>query len=241
MPWTAQSGNTYKLCLLDTNAISEIIKNSEVEGYGFINRFSPSEYAPIELRRRKDLYDKFINFFSVYTFFLLKPFQFLLEDEINAYEKKEKRVTALLYAFTPLGRSDQYRLKDFMTKLFKKKEIKKLKKNWRNEEKITLNTWLSNKKNFTPKNSEANSRDAEYYIEEAGIQTLIKLYPSWVKENIIDKSKFIKLDELASFKVMLYSQYYRLYDPHWDPKPQEVTDVTIVSAVPYMDAIITEN
>ena len=39
MPWTAASGTTYRLCLLDTNAISEIVKYPKVEGDVFLKKF----------------------------------------------------------------------------------------------------------------------------------------------------------------------------------------------------------
>jgi len=41
-------------------------------------------------------------------------------------------------------------------------------------------------------------------------------------------------------KIMLYSQYYRIFDPTWNPNDQEVTDVYISACAPYVDAVVTE-
>ena len=91
MPITLPNGSNYKLCLLDTNALSEIVKHPNNEGRGFIERFPPSEFVPcltvynlIELRRQSDVLRKFIKFFDVYPSFIAKPFQLILEAEIKA-------------------------------------------------------------------------------------------------------------------------------------------------------------
>ncbi len=79
MPWKAKSETEYNLCLLDTNAISEILKNPKVEGKGYFEKFSPSTHVPcftiynlIELRRNQNVYQKFLDFFSLYPIFLIK-------------------------------------------------------------------------------------------------------------------------------------------------------------------------
>ena len=76
MTWTAALENVYKLCLLDTNAISDIVKRPEIEGRGFILTFPPSIYAPcltvyslIELRRVEALLRDSSNFFNAIRFF----------------------------------------------------------------------------------------------------------------------------------------------------------------------------
>jgi hypothetical protein len=91
MPWTAQSGNTYRLCLLDTNALSEIVKRPSVEGRGFLDRFGPDSFVPcftpynlFELRRHSTVYEKFLAFFAIYPAFLTTPYQYILKAEMTA-------------------------------------------------------------------------------------------------------------------------------------------------------------
>ncbi len=245
MTWTAQSGNTYNLCLLDTNALSEIIKRPNVEGRGFVERFSPNSFAPcftaynlIELRRKKSVFKGFVEFFSMYPCFLLKPHQMILNDE-KKFNQSQSTVSPLMNAFSQLGSDSSYEITKFVEKLFSGLEMNRLEQNWRNEESTTLKAWLSNKSNFSPKRSVPNAVDADRYVKEAGLQSLIASDPHWAQTQIND-GRVPNIDEFPSLKVMLYSQYYRLYDPNWIPKPQEVTDVMIISAAPYMDVVITE-
>lgn len=245
MPWKAKSGNEYKLCLLDTNAISELLKYPDNEGKGFISKLPPNAYAPaftiyniIEVRRDDEVYDRFLKFFSIYPCFILKPHQLILEDELYAYNNKNE-ISVLFNAFNSLGDDSSYNIRYFFDELFSSKEMKHLESTWRDEEIDTIKSWLSNKDNFIPSNKSANLKDAERYIEEAGLQSLIRLKPVWVK-SYIDKKEIININEIPSLKTMLYSIYYRLYDPAWKQEPGEVTDVKIMAAAPYVDVIITE-
>jgi len=245
MPWTSESGNSYNLCLLDTNAISEILKNPLVEGKGFIKCFPPSMHVPcftiynlIELRRSDDVYKKFLSFFSIYPIFLIKTQSMILKEEIKAYDS-ENEISVLFNAFTPLGKNDSYNLEEFIDSLFLNSELSKLESTWRSFENETLKSWISNKGNFEVTSKDPNSIDAEKYIEQAGLQTLIGMEMDWCKDKIGHKI-VPDINKFPSIKIMLYSLYYRLYDQSWKVTPGEVTDILITSVVPYVDVYITE-
>lgn len=78
--WTSKNNNSYYLVGLDTNAVSEIVKNPELEGKNFLTRFNLSEHAPCfsivtiaELYRNPTVYQKFLDVFSDYhACFILK-------------------------------------------------------------------------------------------------------------------------------------------------------------------------
>jgi len=245
VPWTARSGNTYRLCLLDTNALSEILKRPSIEGRGFVEKYKPSAYVPcltvynlIELRRKPTLFEAYIDFFSFYAHFLLKPYQLILADERKANGELNS-ISALMQAFSPLGKDSSYQLRQFITTFFNLPEIADVEQNWRKEEKDTLHAWLKNRSNFSPLGKTANAKDAERYVKDAGLQTLINIAPHWAKGKI-DAGHIPNVDNFPSLKVMLYSQYYRIFDPDWEPRPQEVADVSIMSSAPYVDVVITE-
>ncbi len=242
MPWIAKSGKSYQLCLLDTNAISEILINKNYEGKHFIERFPPTAYVPcfsiynlIELRRSRDVYQNFLSFFSIYPIFLLKTQFMIFKDEILKYDN-DQDISILLNAFSPTGKDN---LKSFIDNLFKNLEFKELESSWRDFEHETLNSWDSSRNNFIPHSNIPNSTDAEEYIEQSGLQTLIRLDMAWCK-NKIDNKEVPNIDKFASVKMQLYSLYYRLYDLSWKAAPGEVTDLLIISAVPYVDVYITE-
>lgn len=245
MPWTSSFGNKYRLCLLDTNALSEIIKNPLNEGRGFVEKCGPKDHVPcltiynlIELRRREELFQQYIEFFSYYPSFLLKPVEVLLKEEQKIIDSS-KSVEALMHAFSPLGPNSSYNLNKFIYQLFEDPVIKAFENNWREDEKSILEVWHRNKTNFSPKRLEANSQDAERFLNEAGLQFLISLFPEWTKFEL-DAGRIPKISKFPSLQVSLYSVYYRLFDVNWRQQPQEVTDLRIIAAAPYVDVIITE-
>jgi len=245
MPWKAESGKEYLLCLLDTNAISEILKNTKLEGKNFFERYPPTSIAPcftiynlIELRRNQIVYEKFLIVFSIYPIFLLKTQKMIVDAEIENYDRKEE-VSSLYNAFSYFGKSESYNLESFIDKYFQDPDAKEMEKTWRANEADTLAVWLAGKQNFSPNENYPNTKDAERYMEEAAVQTIINQNMEWAG-SIIKSGQILDIDRLPSIKMMLYSLYYRLYDPSWKPMPSEVTDISIIAATPYVDIFITE-
>jgi hypothetical protein len=246
MPWTAPSGNKYSLCLLDTNILSEIIKNSTIEGRNFIDKYSASSHVPcltlyniIELRRHPELFDAYCELFSLYSHFLLKPYRLIWQLEVQRVGKL-KPDSILMNSFSYLGSNPSHDVATFFTQIFEDPIIAEFEKNWRSNENDTLYYWLESRRNFLPSMKDANAKDAERYLKESGLQTLISIDIEWAK-NEIELGNVPSVERYPSMKVMLYSQYYRIHNPHWKPKPQEVTDVSIIAASPYVDIVLTEN
>ena len=245
MPWTAASGKTYKLCLLDTNALSEIVKRLRREGRNFVEHFGPEQHVPcftvyslLEVRRRPDVCRRFVEMFSRYPIFLLKQYNEILTEERDAYSTTAL-VSSLFQSFTPLGSDRTYDLGEFVDRLGAQEWFVDLERKWRKEEVQILNSWLANRKNFHPRRQVANAQDAERYVNEAAIQTLISLFPDWTR-SLIERNEVPDISKFPALQVMLYSQYYRLWDPNWKRRPQEVTDIRIMAAAPYVDVVITE-
>jgi hypothetical protein len=44
--------------------------------------------------------------------------------------------------------------------------------------------WLKNKQNFKASSNTANQIDADRYVNEAGLQSLICIFPEWTSEEI---------------------------------------------------------
>jgi hypothetical protein len=81
--------------------------------------------------------------------------------------------------------------------------------------------------------------DADSYVKTAAIDTLIAVAPTWVKSHL-DRGTVPDITTLPSLQIMLYSQYYRLFNPDRRQAEQDVTDVQIMACSPYVDAIVTE-
>lgn len=243
MPITFPNGSIYKLCLLDTNALSEIVKHPMNEGRSFIERFPPSEFVPcflvenlIELRRRRNVYDKFIEFFNVYPSLLAQPFTLIRNAEIAA-SGRAKVNDIFVNIFTGDGVPSHF--VTVVDDLFHKPGIAKLEREWQNNNQDVLNTWQARKSNFNPTNPVPNAQDAKRFVEDASVQTLCQINPQLVKASI-DANNVDILQSFPSMQIMLYSQYYRIFNPTWKPNDQEVTDVCISACAPYVDVVITE-
>ncbi len=132
MPVELPNGSRYKLCLLDTNALSEIVKRPSNEGRGYIERFPPNEFIPcftpyslFELHRHPGVFHKFVKFFNIYPALITKPFQHILELEVAA-KGRAKVNDVLLCAFTPLGPDSSFELVRFIDNFLSSPEMTKL-------------------------------------------------------------------------------------------------------------------
>ena len=245
MPLTLPNGSSYKLCLLDTNALSEMVKYPTNEGRGYIERFPPTEFVPcftpynlFELRRDSAVFTKFLDFFRIYPSLLTHPFQLILKAEIGAIGRAA--VTDVLFnAFTPMGPNSSYDFAQFIDKLFAEPAMQLLETEWRTRDQNTLDTWQRNKENFTPTKAVPNAQDAKQFVHDACIDTLCQIHPQFVKA-CLDNNNVSVLQSLPSVQIMLYSQYYRIFDSNWAANDQEATDVCITAAAPYVDAVVTE-
>lgn len=91
------------MILLDTNAIREIVTNSNMSGKGYLTRFHlyNNNYAPcfsiynvIELKPYEDIYEKFLEFFSLIPCLMFYPYKEVILNEYNAYiSNKELAIT----------------------------------------------------------------------------------------------------------------------------------------------------
>jgi len=250
MTWISETGKEYNLCLIDTNIISEISKNKLGERNKFFKHFLANSWAIcitsgmlFELRKNTQVYKQFLEVFSIFPFFILKPFINLFEEEKKVYETKEKLIPIQI-PISFANKNQKLHLKRFMQELFSRKEVIETEKMRRIDETQVLNNWLSRINNYNPESEEANSKDANRYVKEALIQTIIKLDidigSNFIRKKI-EKKEEIEFEKFQLVMIMLYSQYYRLYDSGWKSAPQEVTDIEIMAAVPYMEVVITEN
>lgn len=245
MVWKAENNKIYKLVLLDTNALSEIVENRDGSGMGFTQKYPSESFAPaftvynlIEMRRSEKVFNNFIKFFSRYPCFLLKTQDMIFQSEIENYYNAEN-ISILFNAFSSFAKDDSYSLTKFVKHLFSTSEMIELEKNWRNFESDTLESWIRNKDNFEASVKFPNNEDANKYLEDAELQTMCLKFPDFVRTTL-NKKEDIDFNKFPALKVVLYSIYYRLYNPSWGKSLSDVTDVLIMTAAPYVDAIVTE-
>lgn len=242
------NNNNYKLGLLDTCIISEILNNTLDEMQSFFSKITKSDsmilpcvtmWSVLELRSRVEHYQKFIEFFSVIPFCMLKTPDAILNDEFQHYPYWNK-VDPILFSFSML-RPKEESLEYFLNKIFSQPEVISAEKNWKNKwKRDTLKSILSLKKNFVPINKNLNAEDAKKFIDEALPQYVISHNPIWAKQRIDQKEEII-FDAFPSAKAGLYTVFYRFYVANREPEIQDIFDILINNVVPYLDYVVTEN
>ena len=236
--WTAESGSTYALCLLDTNAVSTIVKRPSLEGRGFVTLFAPTSWAPcfsiytiFELARSATVFASFVEFFARYPCFLLKPFSDLIASERT---EEAHNARPLFNAFTSLGPNPSYDLRAWTTTMFSDPGIQEIRDRWRQEELEIWQAWQQNRSTFNSQRTAVNALDASRFVTGAAKEML--------RAEGFDPAALTKevLRRFPSLLAMLYSQYYRVYDDDRKSEPSDVTDVRIAAAAPYMRGVVTE-
>lgn len=245
MPWTAASGRTYRLALLDTNALSEIVKRPRVEGAAFVQLFISDAIVPCftpyslaELHAAEPLFAAFLEFFGIIPIVVTKPWELILDEEVRGYDGLAD-VQPILNAFTPFGPDDSYDLRSLVERVFDDSAVRNAIQQGDTRANSVLDTWRANAENFESSEPTANALDAHRFVEESGLQSLGILKTQWVR-SLLDEDRVPDLKRFPSLSVMLYSLYWRFWDPSWNPAASDVFDIQIVAVVPYMDIIITE-
>jgi len=235
------NGTIYKLCLLDTGIISEIVKDRGLRS--FLGKLLVENYLPsisiwsvLEVRQRDDIYSGFLDLFSIVPFVMLKDSYNVFFKELEFYPNPN-RITPIAFAFSMLNKDPNAHLKPFMQKLFSHPEILKSESawntGWKND---SLEMMLSLKSNFKPRKTTYNASDAKRFIEIGIPQYVTAFAPDWVQsENFnFDPNAF------RSVKMAFYTVFYRFYGEQRSPEEQDVFDILIGNIASYVDRLITE-
>lgn len=243
--------NTYKLILLDTNALREIVTNTKLSGKGFLQNFFSGEklYAPcfsiynvIELMPYENIYKQFLDFFSTVPCLMIFPAKSIIQEEYRHYiNGSQLQITnKIANVFTPLIDNNSYNCKKFFNSLKSNDKLMETINAEISGLKDTANEWEKQRHNTKqlleslqfPK----NMFDENFYTTQEK-ETITKDLMNWG----IVPNKDVNISKLPALRIMEYSQFNRLYLTHKNIKPNDVMDITISSIIPYIDAVITEN
>lgn len=242
--------NEYKLILLDTNALREIVTNENCSGKGFLSKFfaEPPLYAPcfsiyntIELMPYKDIYEKFLDFFSIIPCLMFFPIKIIVQEEYRSFMQNIdfKITNQIANAFSPIVNNDSYNCRRFFERLNLNKElIQNINEEISNLKSIAI-TWKS-QRDITRKQLDKlalpeNMIDEKYYrfVEK---KTIVKDLINWG----IELSRDIDLEKFPAIRIMEYSQFNRIHCTKKEIRPNDIMDITISGIVPYLNAVITE-
>jgi len=240
------NGHTYRLCLLDTNAVSELVTRPDSGVRAILDRFPRTEYLPCitvltvnELRRRSDVYEAFLELFSAVTCMFLKGYEQLFQAEAGLYPNPDSIDPSLLSPYQirlPLGMSR----KDALAHIFSTAQFRRGERKWRREQARILNGMLSHVRNFPPDRSgHYTPRMITEFVRKVSASQIAMRAPRFLDsrgltEDTVDVAAF------PSVKMMTYTVFYKFYSERRKALDSDVFDIIMSAALPYVDAVVTE-
>lgn len=240
------NGNSYRLCLLDTNAVSEMVKNPDREFSTFLECLLPRGHTPcfslfsiLELRQRTDVYGRFLDYFSVFPSLVLKSHQQLLCDEIARYPDPIGLDPVLLAPVAmrlPAGQSRR----EALEWLLDSPAISIDGEKWLDLRGDTLEGLIEHVPNFQPKGRSYLASEIRFFLEVVTLQQIAMHDYNFVSQTLA-RGKPVAIDAFPSVKMIAYTVFHKFYrDRGRKPTRSDVFDILISTLLPYVDAVITE-
>lgn len=239
------------MILLDTNALREIITNTNLSGKGFFLKFFQGEilYAPcfsiynvIELMPYEDIYKQFLDFFSKVPCLMTFPARTIIQEEYNEYIKgRSLQITnKIAKVFTPSIDNESYNCRKFFEEMKFNLQLMQTIQNEVSQLSSVARSWeqqrVDTKRLLKNMKLPPNMIDEKFYKAQER-ETIINDLKNW---NITPKET-VDITAIQSLRIMEYSQFNRIHMTNKKVFPNDVMDVTISCIIPYMDAVITEN
>jgi len=236
--------NSYKLCCIDTNVLSEMVHNRNDEFKYFLQNFMPSKYVPcissftiLELNKADRAFEKFTNIFDIIPFCILKTPNDLYLEELSNY-KSTNKINPIMMSITPpsLNGPSMINLIDWVNS----DEGKAIDAKFETVKKNRLDEIIKLKENFPSKSESYTKKETIEFVNKTINENLMKLEPIFYKK-IINSKQALDIHSFPSLKVQMYSIFYRFYDGKRTPSLNDIFDIMIMSSTPYMEAVLTEN
>ena len=238
------NNNEYKLCLFDTCTLSDFLQNPLQWIKYFDAKFGIgktiicySVFTLSELWYRQELFEKFIETFSVFPSALLDGHQSILNKEIDLYKTNTQINPIVLcpFAITENG----YSPKEIVKKIFSDSDFISKTNYWKNSEEEVLQAILGLVINFPPKHSKYSINEIDFFNLSVSTNQLLIRNKSFAEKEILNH-KEININKFPSLKTTSYVVFYKFYFDHRNPQISDVFDIIISSVLPYVDYFITE-
>lgn len=241
------NGTDYHLVLLDTNALSEFSKHSESLREFITWSLGSPKYVPcfsafsiLELRQSIDVFKRFRELFGMLGCFLLKGHEELLEEEVQSYPDPSG-IVPVSASFTMMG-GDGGDLDQVLDIAFGAKSIRDRERYW-NEARDSIVEGIASRVAKFPSDGDSYGRvEQRRFVEWAGLEQIAMRQPDFAKQTLQVSEQQVEMSAFRSVKATTYAVWHKFYtnrDRKWDRG--DAYDIIISSAIPYMDAVITEN
>jgi hypothetical protein len=236
----------YPLCLLDTMAVSEMVKRpagamrhfyewSHESNQPFVPSFTI--YTLMELRRKPDLFEQFIEQFEPLPCVMVKGYAHLLEDEVTAYPDPAN-VDPCAIAFTILGGTGN-QLSN-LPHILDLPQHTEREGQWNEAGPEIVEGMVSLVSNYPPAGNAYTNEEVREFVWTASFSQLVYHHEEFVRQ-MLDRGTEIDMDAFPTLKAMTYTVFHKFYSDHnRKPSNSDAFDVLIAAALPYVEAVITE-
>jgi len=241
------NGTNYRLCLLDTNALSELVKRDQVLRHfltwsidskpAFVPCFSL--FTVLELRRSPDVYRHFIELFRTIPCLVLKSHEQLLEEETSCYPDPSCIDPSLL-GFSPLG-GEGMDLERVLSRAEEDEVFEAQERHWNASQDGIVEGVTSLVANFPPEAETYSRSEIRAFVEISSFSQLAMRQRSFA-EDVVGNNEAVEMAAFPSLKATTYTVWHKFYaDARRKPSRSDAFDIVISAATPYVEAIVTEN
>ncbi|MDR3594564.1 hypothetical protein [Clostridium sp.] len=232
----------YKLTLLDTCIISELLKNKGELSKNILSKVINKGYVCFsdetikELIRSPIIFNEFIEIFSYFPSLILKPFGMLMDEEIQNYDIQKEIDPVLMILNQSLWDGEKTDLKKIINSKFSKEFLEKNQK----DQMDALDGILDKRQGYLPAGKQYTLNEIDTFIELITWQQLLFQRHSWFLERANMKPA-IKAEKFPSIQIFCSLVFYKFYmDNKRKAKLSDIPDLFIASSYPYIDEVITE-
>jgi hypothetical protein len=232
----------YKLTLLDTCIISELLKNKGDLSKNILSRVIDNGYICFsdetikELIRSPNIFDEFIEIFSYFPSLVLKPFGMLLDEEIQNYDIQKEIDPVLMILNQPLWDGGKTDLKKITNSKFSKEFLEKNQK----DQMDALDGMLEMRQGYPPAGKKYTLKEIDLFIELTTWQQILFHHNTWFQERAKMKPA-IMAERFPSVQMFCSLVFYKFYiNLERNPKASDIPDLFMASSYPYIDEVITE-
>lgn len=241
------NGNDYRLVLLDTNALSEFSKHDE-SLRRFISwsmgpvKFVPcfSQFSLLEVRHRPDVYELVKRAFGILPCLMVKSHEQLLADEVDRYPDPSD-IDPTLLGFSMVG-GEGMDIDRVLEVAFGDEYIRGREKYWNDGRKGIVEGIASLVPNYPPAGDTYTPSEARYFIEHTSFSQIAMRQANFATQAVSVAKQMVDIDAFPSVKATAFAVWHKFYaDRNRRPTQSDAYDIIIASAIPYMDAVITES
>jgi len=234
----------YKLCLLDTNALTSFIQNP----YKWISYFDHhfeikntlicySIFSLCELWYRKEIFEQYLDVFSWYPSLVLDGHESIFQKELlNYFDQNE--INPIVISPTTIYEKGLSK-KAILQKLFLTEHFINRTHFWKDQENEILQSIIELKKNYPPNKGNYSIKEIEKFNYFVTIEQIGFRAPDFSKK-IILSNQLLDIKRFPSINMTNYMVFYKFYPDNRKPLDSDIFDIIITAICPYVDCIITE-